>query len=337
MADTRFFKNVGPFRLGELAARVGGRLASSAPTEFPVTDLATLEDAETSELSMFGDSRYRDAFDRTRAGAVLTSPEFAEGYAPREPYLIVVPSPRLAYAEAAWLFYPSAGENSIIESRASDATLGDGCCLASSAVIGQGAAIGARTQIGANAVIGPGVIIGDDCMIGSNATISHAIIGNRVQIYPGAAIGIQGFGFVPGPRGLRRVPQLGRVILEDDVEIGANSTVDRGAVGDTVIGRGTVIDNLVHIAHNVRIGKFCIIAAQAGIAGSTELGDGIMIGGHAGIKDHLTIGSGAQIAGASGVIRDVDPGAKVAGYPAVPAREWHRQTVGLRRLFARAP
>ena len=339
MVDARFFKNAGPFSLGDLAARIGGRLAQSAPPGFQITDIATLEDAGGSELSVFTDTRYRDSFRQTRAGAVLTSVEFANEPPPGGAHLIfarrrpALPMPRrpgccIRHGRT----IPSADPRAMIV----DATLGDGSRISRGVVLGSGAVIGARTQIGPNAVIRAGVIIGDDCVIGANATISHAIIGNRVQIFPGAAIGVQGFGFVPSPRGLRRVPQLGRVMIGDDVEIGANSTIDRGAIGDTIIGRGTVIDNLVHIAHNVRIGQFCVIAAQAGIAGSTEVGDHVMIGGHAGIKDHLTIGSGAQIAGAAGVIRDVAAGSRVAGYPAIPVRDWHRQTIGLRRMFSRS-
>ena len=337
MVDARFFRNSGPFSIGQLADHVGGVLAKDAPRDMPITDIATLDEAGPTELSMFADARYRDDFNRTRAGAVLTSKEFGVTPPARDVHLIFVPTPRLAYAEAAWMLYPEGGNELTSEpTQSSNFTLGDGCYLSPSANVGANAIIGARARIGHNAVIGRGVVIGDDCIIGANATISHAIIGNRVQVYPGACIGIQGFGFVPGPQGLRRVPQLGRVIIEDGVEIGSNSTIDRGAIGDTCIGAGSVIDNLVHIAHNVRIGRFCVIAAQAGVAGSTQIGDGVMIGGHAGIKDHLTIGSGAQIAGASGVIRDVGKGERVAGYPAIPVREWHRQTLGLRRMFARS-
>jgi UDP-3-O-[3-hydroxymyristoyl] glucosamine N-acyltransferase len=165
--------------------------------------------------------------------------------------------------------------------------------------------------------------------------ISHAIIGDRVQIYASASIGMQGFGFVPAPGRLLRVPQLGRVLIGDDVEIGANTTVDRGAIGDTVIGDGTVIDNQIQIGHNVRIGRFCILASKTGIGGSTEIGDFVMIGGGVGVKDHIRIGSGAQLAAGSGVIRDIPAKGIVAGYPAIPVRDWHRQTVELERLIKR--
>jgi UDP-3-O-[3-hydroxymyristoyl] glucosamine N-acyltransferase len=181
-------------------------------------------------------------------------------------------------------------------------------------------------------LIDDGVSMGDGCLIGANTTVSHALIGSRVRIGRNTCIGGEGFGFVPTPNGLLRQAQLGRVIIEDDVEIGSNSSVDRGALGDTLIGRGTRIDNLVQIAHNVRIGRHCVFAAQVGIAGSTEISDNVMIGGQAAIMDHIKIGSNARIAGSSGVMRDVPEGEAWGGCPAVPIRQWHRQSTALGRL-----
>jgi UDP-3-O-[3-hydroxymyristoyl] glucosamine N-acyltransferase len=179
------------------------------------------------------------------------------------------------------------------------------------------------------------VVVGDDCRIGAETSISNAIIGARVEIAGCGSIGGPGFGFVPGPTGPLRMLQVGRVIVENDVAIGANCAIDRGATGDTVIGAGTVIDNLVQIGHNVRLGRNCVLSGQVGFAGSTVLGDGVRVGGQVAISDHLTIGSGARIAGRSGVMRDVEPGGAVGGYPALPLRQWHRQTAGLLRLFSR--
>jgi len=338
MIDPRFFTNAGPFRLDEVADRVGGRLSRSAPPDFMVTDLATLDEATGSELSMFGDHRYRGAFVQSQAGAILTSTDFASEPSQEPaggPHLIFVANPRLAHAEAAWLFYPKISEPMGLEDRRAEAELGEGCLISPTATLGPRSRIGARTVIGANAVIGAGVILGEDCVIGPNVTIGFAILGDRVQVYPGVVIGAQGFGFVPGSRGLRRVPQLGRVIIGNDVEIGVNSAIDRGAIGDTIVGDGTVIDNLIQIGHNVRIGRSCVLSGQAGIAGSAVIGDGAMVGGAASIADHVVVGASARIAGRSGVTRDIEAGSTVAGYPALPVRDWHRQTAGLARMFSR--
>jgi len=181
-------------------------------------------------------------------------------------------------------------------------------------------------------VIGPGCAIGAGGVIGAQVTIAFALIGDHVLIHPGARIGQDGFGFVSGPDGHLKIPQLGRVIIQDDVEIGANTTVDRGAGPDTVIGEGTKIDNLVQIGHNVRIGRHCVIAGQVGISGSTVLGDFVALGGKVGLSDHVTLGSGAQVAALSGVMRDIPPGEVHMGIPARPIREFMRETALLSRL-----
>jgi UDP-3-O-[3-hydroxymyristoyl] glucosamine N-acyltransferase len=200
------------------------------------------------------------------------------------------------------------------------------------AVIGPRAEIGAGAVIGPNAVIGPDVRIGRMSAVGAGATVSNALIGDRVIIHPGVRIGQDGFGFAMGPRGHLKVPQIGRVIIQDDVEIGANSTIDRGANRDTIIGEGTKIDNLVQIAHNVVIGRHCVVVSQVGISGSTELGDFVVVAGQAGITGHLRIGMGAQIGAQSGVMADVPPGARMGGSPAKNAREWLKGVAALDRL-----
>jgi UDP-3-O-[3-hydroxymyristoyl] glucosamine N-acyltransferase len=333
MIDARFHANAGPFSLSDLADRLGGTLDENAPRDLEITDLALLHDASDSEIALFADRRYRDAFNTSKAGAVVTRPGLVLDRPANCPHLILVKEPRQALAELAWIFYPKTSEALGLPGQLGEYMVGQDCQIAASASIGGGAQIGDRTIIGANAVIGPGVVIGADCIIGPNTTISHSLIGDRVHIYSGAVIGSQGFGFVPGKHGLRRVPQLGRVVIGNDVELGTNSAIDRGALGDTSIGDGSVIDNLVQIGHNVRVGRHCIICGQAGIAGSAIVEDGAILGGASRVADHVVIGAGAQLAGGTGVIHDIPPGAIVAGYPAVPVKRWHRQTLMLEKML----
>ncbi len=200
------------------------------------------------------------------------------------------------------------------------------------AVIGPEAEIGAGSVICAGAIIGPGVRIGRNCAIGPCVSITHALVGNNVIIQAGARIGADGFGYQPSPKGHLKIPQIGRVVIQDDVEIGANTAIDRGALKDTVVGEGTKIDNLVQIAHNVVIGRHCIIVSQTGISGSTTLGDFVMLGGQVGVIGHVTIGTGAQIAASSNVSGDVPPGVRWGGSPAKPVRDWFREVTTLKRL-----
>ncbi|MBY0510824.1 MAG: UDP-3-O-(3-hydroxymyristoyl)glucosamine N-acyltransferase [Rhodospirillaceae bacterium] len=335
MPDSRFYHRAGPFRLADIAGRCGARLTPGADPEAMIHDIGAIDAAKAGDIIYFADPAYVVALSSSKCTACVTTEQLAAkapGCA-----VLVADDPRAAFAEIAGMFYPDEPMTGVAESAriAPDAVLGEGAAVAHGAVIGAKAAIGKRSRIGANAVIGHGVVVGDDCRISPNVTLSHCLIENRVIIHAGVQIGQDGFGFVPSKDGHRKVPQLGRVVVHDDVEIGANTTIDRGAAGDTVVGAGTKIDNLVQIGHNVQIGRRCIIVSQVGISGSCKIGDGAVIGGQAGFADHVTVGEGAQIAAKTGVMRDVGPGEIVMGYPARPIRQFWRDVAAVSRLTRR--
>ena len=334
MADPRFFRVAGPFTVAEIARRSGATIAGAGDGQRMLRDVAPLDTAGPEHLSFLDNRKYVATFRATRAGAVFVQSALA-AEAPPETTLLVTEQPYRDYAVAAQAFYPDAPPApGIAPSAAIDPTarLGEGTAVEAHAVVGAGVEIGKRCHIGANSVIGPGCVLGDDVRVGANVSISHSLVGARVRLYPGVRLGQDGFGFAMDPKGFVKVPQLGRVIIEDDVEIGANTTIDRGAGPDTVIGAGTMIDNLVQIGHNVRVGRGCVLIAQVGIAGSTRLGDHVIIAGQAGFSGHLTIGSGARIGAQAGVMRDVAPGESVVGAPAVPVKEFFRQVATVQRL-----
>lgn len=335
MADPRFFTIAGPFPLKKLAAIAGAEIGGvGADPEALFHDVAPLSRAGARDVSFLDNRRYLNEFRASRAGACLVAPDMAKA-APEDMKLLVTKEPYAAYARVAWAFYPAPVPEPAVDPRAvvsPVANVGDGCRIDAGAVIGARAAIGQRCHIAANAVIGDGVVVGDDSTVGPGASLAYCIVGARVIIHAGVRIGQDGFGFALGPKEHAKVPQLGRVIIGDDVEIGANTTVDRGAGPDTVIGAGTKIDNLVQIAHNVELGRGCVVVAQVGISGSTKIGDFVMLGGQAGLTGHLAIGSGVKIAAQAGVMRDIEPGVTVGGSPAVPMREWLRSVAVLSRL-----
>jgi UDP-3-O-[3-hydroxymyristoyl] glucosamine N-acyltransferase len=339
MADPRFFDNRGPFPLAQICAEVKGAVAEGADLSVAVHDVASLEGASASQLAFCDGSKAgHAALAASKAGFCLIGAKSADAAAPKDMVRLTVADPAAAFAAAACLFYPRHEEPDWAQQTAVDPTafIGEGVRLAPGVVIGPGAEIGAQTRIGPNTVIGRGTAIGRDCEIGGGVAISHAYIGDSVLILPGARIGQSGFGFASGPQGHRKMPQLGRVIVQDRVEIGANTAIDRGMLGDTAIGEGTKIDNLVQIGHNCRLGRHCVLAGQVGLSGSVELGDFVIMGGQAAVADHVTIGSGARIAAKSGIVPGTYPGgADYGGTPARPVAQWRREVAAVALLAKR--
>jgi UDP-3-O-[3-hydroxymyristoyl] glucosamine N-acyltransferase len=331
IGDARFFARSGPFSLATVAGAAAG---SAADVDLLLTGVAPLQSAGPSEVSFLDNRRYVSALKDTHAGAVIVHPDMLDRV-PSTTIPIVTVAPYEGWARVAALFHPKPAESPGIHASAvvdETAKIDPLAEIGPFCVIEAGAEIGARCRLGSHVSIGPGVIVGPDCRIGQHASLSHAVIGSRVFLFPGVRIGQEGFGFASTASGFLTIPQLGRVVLEDDVEVGANTTIDRGSTGDTVIGAGTRIDNLVQVGHNVRTGRCCVIVAQVGIAGSTALEDFVQLGGQSAIAGHLHVGAGAKIGAQSGVMSDVPAGEVLLGTPAQPRRKFFEQIAILRRL-----
>lgn len=333
MVDTTFFQKNSAMGLGELAEIGECVLKDESKRALMIQDVADLKHAGEGEISWAFIPSVREDLKNTKASAVIVPEKFLD-FVPAGCVALISKDPHRSYGLIAGAFYPRRINAGISDKAVVDASaeLGPECEVAPGAVIGARVKLGARCKICANAVIEAGVRMGDDCTVGANATVSHCIAGNKVYIYPGAQIGQDGFGFAMSAKGPVKVPQLGRVMIGNDVEIGSCTTVDRGAMGDTVIGDGTRIDNLVQVAHNVKLGRCCIMVSQVGIAGSCEFGDFAVAGGQVGFAGHLKIGAGAQLAARSGVMADVPAGAKLMGAPAVPHMDFMRQVLAIQKL-----
>ena len=324
----------GPSLTAEAIARlVGGTIRGDGGAR--VRGVAPLDRATTDDLSFLAQPRYAALFERSQAGVVLVAPELAD--APGAAACrIVVRQPHEAMLRVLPELYPPPPRESGVHGTAvigRGARLGDGVAIGPYAVIGEGVQVGDDAVIGAHATIGAGVTVGARTWLADGVTLyAGTVLGERVRVHAGARIGCDGFGYVPGEDGHRKIPHVGRCIIDDDVEIGANSTIDRGSVDDTVIGAGTKIDNLVHIAHNVRIGRLCLIMAQVGIAGSVHMGDGCILAGQVGVSGHHDIGAGARLAAQAGVFGDIPAGQTWSGYPARPHGEQLRAHAALYKL-----
>jgi UDP-3-O-[3-hydroxymyristoyl] glucosamine N-acyltransferase len=322
MPDPRFFESLPTLDVAGLAERIGAEVSRGGDRK--VSAVAPLGTAASTDVAFLGDRKFAEQLKATAAGCVIV-PAAAVDLAPAGASVLVSSTPQAAWAAASLLLHrphpldTAAERGAVVE----DETV----VLEPGVVLGVGARIGRGTRVGANTVIGPGVQIGRDCHIGSNVSVGFALIGDRVKLYSGVRIGEPGFGAAGSRAGPVDVPQLGRVIIQDGVTVGANTCIDRGAYDDTVIGENTKIDNLVMIAHNCTIGRNCLIAAHTGISGSVTVGDGVIFGGKAGVGDHLTIGDNARVAGGAGLLANIPAGETWSGYPAKPIRQFLRETI----------
>ncbi|MBI1204358.1 MAG: UDP-3-O-(3-hydroxymyristoyl)glucosamine N-acyltransferase [Rhodopseudomonas sp.] len=339
MSDPVFLRDTRGLSLDEIVALTGARPAVPQTRAIHVSNIAPLDRAGPGDICFFDNKRFSLDAGKTHAGVCLTAEALVQ-FLPERVVALVAREPYRAFVQVARTMFPQSLRPSSLAERGSvagayidpSARLESGVTVEPGAVIGPRSEIGGGTIIGANAVIGTDVRIGRDSAICAGAVVTNALIGDRVIIHPGCKIGQDGFGFVMGGGGHLKVPQVGRVIIQDDVEIGAGTTIDRGAIRDTVIGEGTKIDNLVQVGHNVSIGRHCVVVAHSGISGSATLEDFVVLGARAGVNNLVTIGEGSQIAATSNVNNNVPPGSRWGGTPAKPVKQWFREVMALERL-----
>ena len=338
-----FFDAPPPLTLGEILSITGASVAPGIDLDATIVATSPLDRAGPDDLTFLDNGRYIDQAASTRAKACLIGERLAARL-PATTVALIARDPYRAFALVSGAMYPKALRPPSIFGSAGispgssvhpAARLENDVTVDPGVVIGAGAEIGSGTVIAANAVVGPNVRIGRNCYIGPAVTLVHALVGNHVLIHGGASIGHDGFGFAMGASGHLKLPQIGRVVIQDHVEIGANSCIDRGSNRDTVIGEGTKIDNLVQIGHNVSVGRHCVIAAMVGISGSTIVEDFVVLGGQVGITGHVRIGTGAQIAGSAAIIGDIPAGTRWGGVPARPLKQWFREVAILKKLGKR--
>jgi len=327
MPENQFFEKKGPFPFKEIVEAIGCNGNFSSKNDIAIHSFESLDNATINDITFLSSNRYQNLSLKTKAVACITSSNLSQ-FLPESCIKIDVKNVLFAVTQVARMFYPSAEidlpDNNL--SKSDDVkNLYPNVNFGKNVLIGKNVKIGKNSKIASNSIIESNVTIGDNCIIGSFVVVRNSIISNNVYIQDGSKIGVKGFGFIPNKNKNIRTPHVGKVVLEEGVEIGANSTIDRGSLSNTIIGKNTFLDNQIHVAHNVKIGKNCMIAGQVGFAGSSTLGDNVVIGGQAGISGHLNIGSNVKIGGGSGVINDIPDNHQVMGYPAVPLKEFVKQ------------
>tara|TARA_B110000438_G_scaffold297405_1_gene343745 strand:+ start:29 stop:1030 length:1002 start_codon:yes stop_codon:yes gene_type:complete len=327
MSEKEFFKKKGPFPLGEIVKAIGCNNKLINKNNLQIQDFKSLNNANDTDMTFLNSNKYQDISLTTKAAACITSSNLLK-FLPEKCIKLDVKNVLFAVTQVAKMFYPKAemdfpDETLLVSNEIKN--LYPNVKFGKNVLIGKNVSIGKNSHISSNSIIESNVSIGENCIIGSFVLIRNSIIYNNVYIQDGSKIGVKGFGFIPNKNKNIRTPHTGKVIINEGVEIGANSTIDRGSLANTIIGKNTFLDNQVHVAHNVQIGQNCMIAGQVGFAGSTTLGNNVVIGGQAGVSGHLKIGNNVKIGGGSGVINDIPSNAQVMGYPAVQLKDFVKQ------------